>query len=821
MGKRIFKSLTLLGAMFLSFSISSCNNTPKKPDGGKPDGGEPATYTGITLNQTSLIMMVGDSFTLVPTLDIENKDDTLVWSSSKEDVASVNNGVVLALKEGASIISVSTSDNKYSASCNVTVQTDEIRVNSVSLNYETLSLEIGKSATLIATIDPITASNQNISWSSSNEEVATVDKGTVTALSEGETNIKVVSEDGNKEATCVVSVYEEKPEDTYVPDETNSDILIIKEEGEYTLEQSYKQIYVDAEDAKVTINLNGQTIENNENSPIYVKTCDSIDISATKGKTSYIKDTRSIYTQEDEEQGKGAIYVVDGDLKLKGKGTLSINANYYNGIHGKDDVEIKNLTLNVNAVNHGIRGNDSITIESGTINVVCGGDGLHSDNSDISSKGKQRGNVTVSGGTININSWGDALSAAYNAVLEEASEDTPLSFTAKTNKYSSYDGEVIDTSDSTLYLKMESSTYSNGGYTYAAYINNAWYKATFKETQSSGGPGGGPGGPGGPGGWGGKSYYIYSLDKPTSATSFTLYRFQGSNVTSFSLDNYNAKSDAKAFNSAYDMVTISVSGNKISFGNWSNYSSGNTNSADISAKGIKANNEVYISGGTFDIKTYDDAIHANNDNSLENGETPLGNIHISGGSMTLDASDDAIHADYKLNISGGEINVTSAYEGLEGNVINLSGGTAYVYATDDGVNATSGKETPAINVSGGYFDVGVPSNGDTDGIDSNGTYTQTGGVMIIKGPGSASGNNFGAAALDSEGAVKITSGTLIVFGGIEKTPNSSVTRTLCSSSTVSVGTHTVSFTSESYETVLKTSTNGCVVYSNLGTASLK
>ena len=366
---------------------------------------------------------------------------------------------------------------------------------------------------------------------------------------------------------------------------------------------------------------------------------------------------------------------------------------------------------------------------------------------------------------------------------------------------------------------MDSSTYSNGNYTYAAYINNAWYKASYKETQSSGGGPGGPGG--GPGGWGGRSYYIYSFDRTSSATSFTLYRFSGSNVNSFSLDTYNAKSDAKAINTAYDMVTISVSGNKISFGNWSNYSSGNTNSADISAKGIKANNEVYISGGTFDIKSYDDAIHANNDNSLENGETPLGNIYISGGSMTLDASDDAIHADYKLNISGGEINVTSAYEGLEGNVINLSGGTAYVYATDDGVNATSGKETPAINVSGGYFDVGVPSNGDTDGIDSNGTYTQTGGVVIVKGPGSASGNTFGSAALDTDGAVKITSGTLIVFGGIEKTPTSSVTRTLCSSSTVSSGSHTVSFTSDSYTTTLKSSTNGCIVYSSLGSASLK
>jgi len=364
---------------------------------------------------------------------------------------------------------------------------------------------------------------------------------------------------------------------------------------------------------------------------------------------------------------------------------------------------------------------------------------------------------------------------------------------------------------------MNSSTYSNGGYTYAAYIDGNWYPATYKGTQSDGNqPGGGFGGS--------RSYYIYQLAKPSGATSFTLYRYQGSNVTSYSTETYNAKSDAKAFNSAYDMVQVSVSNKTISFSSWSNYNSGNSNTADVSAKGIKAENEIYINNGTIDIKAYDDGIHANNDGLIENGSTPLGNINISGGDITVEASDDGVHADGKLVVSGGEINVKNSYEGLEGNVINISGGNSYVYATDDGVNATKGNSTPVINISGGLLDVEVPTSGDTDGIDSNGAYTQSGGVVIVKGPGNAGGNSMGAAAIDTDGNVSISKGTLIIFGGTEKAPttNSGITKTLCSSNSVSAGSHTVSFSNNTgYSTTLKNSSRGCLVFSELGTATLK
>ena len=706
----------------------------------------------------------------------------------------------------------------------------ETEVSGVSLNYDSLTMQAGKTVVLTATVTPDTALNKEVSWTSSNTSVATVNNGAVTAIKEGTTVITVTTKDGGHTAQCVLTVIaKDEDEDPYKPDETDTGIYSITDKtlsngtydssaDEYTfsINQNYKQIYVNAPDKTIVVELNGVTIENGTDAPIYVEDCEGIEISAKKNTVNYVKDKRTSLVGESY---KGAIYVANGDLKLKGTGTLNIESTYYNGVHCKDDVKVQKQTLNISAPGHGIKGNDSVTITSGTIDISCGGDGLHTDNSDISSKNNQRGNVTINGGIVTINSWSDAIQAAYNAVIDQADDTVPTTFVAKTNKYSSYSGDTVATSTTNFYLRMNSTTYSNGNYTYAAYIDGNWYPATYKGTQSEGGQQ--PGGPGG-GGGGSRSYYIYQLDKPAGATSFTLYRFNKG--SEYSQENYNATSDAKAFNSAYDMVTISVNNKTINFSSWSNYSSGNSNSADVSAKGIKAENEIYIKKGTIDIKAYDDAIHANNDGVIENGNSPLGNVIVSGGSLTLEASDDGIHADGNMTISGGEINVKSAYEGLEANVFNISGGSTYVYATDDGMNATKGKSNPAINVSGGLLDIEVPTNGDTDGIDSNGTYTQTGGVVIVKGPGNAGGNNFGAAALDTDGNVSISDGTLIIFGGMEKTPtlSSNVTKTLCSSNSVSTGSHSVAFpNSISYSTTLKNSSRGCLVYSALGSATLK
>ena len=836
--KRNVSKLLLGSTLLLGMLLTGCN-TPTVPSGdtSQDDTSEGEStakkVTGISLNQEELSLTVGGTFTLVATITPSKADNkNITWTSSNVDVASINEGLITALSVGETTITVTTEDGGFTASCKVNVLAAPVAVTGVELNYNEYTLKVGKQITLQERLVPSNATNHNVTWTSSDETIATVENGTVLAKAAGSATIEVKTEDGEYTATCEVTVVEDT-DDTYDPIGLEDVIIITApnpddSKGEYSFSgELNKQIYVNAPGEEIVLNFNGVTINYGENSPIYVKSCDSIDISAKKGSTNVINDNREAMESESDDQGKGAIYVADGDLKLKGAGTLSINANYNNGIHGKDDVKIQKMTLNVAAPNNAIKGNDSVTILSGTINISCGNDGIKTENSDISSKGNQRGDITIEGGTIVANSIGDALAASHDVIIEEALDETtsevlaPISITAKTDKYSSYSGDTLTKEDDKFYIRMTETYYNSYGskYRFSAYINENWYDAIYVGTKKFSLTGSSSGGgywmstrPG-PGGGGQQSssttYYMFEIEKPTDATSFALYMFNSG--ASNSLTSYVAKGTA-TFSSAYDIITLSslsTSSKSMSLGNWT--------SDDPSKKAIKAENAIYIKSGTVNVESVDDGIHCNGNGVLENGETPLGNIYISGGNITVKTDDDGIHAGNTLSISGGEINVSKSYEGLEGTIINISGGTSYVTASDDGVNAGDGDVASQITVSGGYLDVSVSSSGDVDGIDSNGTYTQTGGVVITKGPASG-----GAASLDTDGAVTIKGGTLVVFGSIERTPSySGVTKT-SNSNTYSSGTKTIKFSGSTttYSTTLSYSYRGLNAYSELGTVTI-
>ena len=86
-----------------------------------------------------------------------------------------------------------------------------VHVISVSLNKTEDTIIVGGTDTLIATINPADASNKNVTWSSSNASVASVDStGKVTAISVGTAVITVTTVDGNKTASCSVTVIKDK-----------------------------------------------------------------------------------------------------------------------------------------------------------------------------------------------------------------------------------------------------------------------------------------------------------------------------------------------------------------------------------------------------------------------------------------------------------------------------------------------------------------------------------------------------------------------------------------------------------------------------------
>ncbi len=162
---------------------------------------------GVSLNKTKKTVPKGKSYTLVPSFTPANASDkSVIWSSSDEKVAKVSSkGVVTALKAGTAEITCTTVDGKYTARCKVTVT---VPVSSVKLSKTKISIGTGRSYTLKAVISPSDATNKNVTWSSSDSKIATVDKnGTVKGLKKGTAVITAKTADGSLKAKCKVTVY--------------------------------------------------------------------------------------------------------------------------------------------------------------------------------------------------------------------------------------------------------------------------------------------------------------------------------------------------------------------------------------------------------------------------------------------------------------------------------------------------------------------------------------------------------------------------------------------------------------------------------------
>ena len=169
--------------------------------------------SGVTLNKNATTILVGGTETLVATVSPDNATNKkVIWTSTDESVATVNvSGVVTGVAEGTATISVTTEDGGKTASCTVTVSSTEVNVTDVILDKESMVLLTGESDNLVATIVPDDATNQNLTWSSEDETIATVDaSGLVKGVSVGETMITVTTEDGGMTATCAVKVTTEE-----------------------------------------------------------------------------------------------------------------------------------------------------------------------------------------------------------------------------------------------------------------------------------------------------------------------------------------------------------------------------------------------------------------------------------------------------------------------------------------------------------------------------------------------------------------------------------------------------------------------------------
>lgn len=454
------------------------------------------------------------------------------------------------------------------------------------------------------------------------------------------------------------------------------------------------------DDYKFELEMCGLTLYSGEQNPITILSGDKVTLSAKKETKNYIYDTREAVSDDDETAYSAAVYA-KCDLELAGKGELTVISSNNNGIHTKDDLKVKNLTLSVRCEDNALKGNDSVSITGGILTLIAkSGDGIKTKNSDISSKGNQRGTVTISGGTVNIYAACDGIDAAYDA---DISGDAIVNI--YTDSYSPY-SEISaggNTGNENFPSGNDNSGFPSGG--------NPGMPADIGNSGTDGnGNGGFSGGSfGSNGGFGGGSFGGGS--------------FGGGGRP----------------------------------GGQGGMNDGNSEKGDYSTKGIKADNEIHISGGTITVNSYDDAIHANGGDALENGETATGNILIGGGTLTLFTKDDGVHADGTLTVSGGKIEITGSYEGLEGTFVAVTGGDISIVSSNDGINATTTSGT-GITFEGGT--VYIYAGG--DGIDSN-SRTSYQGILFAGGNITVVSTSGGDSSIDTEQGYTYTGGTVLAL----------------------------------------------------------
>lgn len=188
--------------------------------------------------------------------------------------------------------------------------------------------------------------------------------------------------------------------------------VTITQEGTYKIAGTLSDgalIVESAENAKITLVLGGVSIKNSTGAAIQISTADDVTIELSEGTTNVLQSGEEvdIATATEGEEASGGALQSKADLKIKGKGSLTVLGYLNNGIHCTKDLKIKNGNISVTALGHGIKGKNSVTVSGGTVTVTSGKDGITSDETE----NEEKGFVTIEDGEIIITSVGDGVSA--------------------------------------------------------------------------------------------------------------------------------------------------------------------------------------------------------------------------------------------------------------------------------------------------------------------------------------------------------------------------------------------------------------------------
>ncbi len=502
--------------------------------------------------------------------------------------------------------------------------------------------------------------------------------------------------------------------------EAENGIVTITEGGTYEISGTLEdgQICVKAPDEDVTLILKNVSVTSSSGSPFVILKANSVTLSLPDGTESTLTDSETYDSDEDAD----ACLYSKADLTIEGTGTLTVNANYKNGITGKDTLTIRDSTLSVTAANHGITGKDSLTAENASLTVQSGGDAIRSTNNEDGALGF----ILLTDCTLDLTAAEDGVQAetvltidggSYAIITAGGSDGT---IDEDTSAKGLKAGTQVTISGGTFDLDCcDDAIHSNGNVDISG--------GSF--TLSTGDDG------------------IHADDTVTVTNGAIdiLKAYEGMEGVTVTIEggDINIVSSDDGIN----VADGTSSGFEGSFPDGQNHSDGTPPTPPSDPDGTN--------GGTPPTPPTGQNVSASSRPTPPSGQDGAADTNTPPAPPT-DASGEAPSDLPSMPEGGFDGQQPGNAAGSSSCSVNISGGTIHIDASGDGIDSNGD-----LNVSGGTIYVSGPTNDGDSALDYDGAAAITGGTIVAAGY-SGMAQNFGSSS--TQGSILLTASS--VTGGI-------------------------------------------------------
>lgn len=512
---------------------------------------------------------------------------------------------------------------------------------------------------------------------------------------------------------------------------------------------------------RYNVELNGLNLTNNDGPAINIQSSKKCSLTLVDGTTNALSDgsayAAAVVTDNVEEDQK-AVFFCEGQVLLDGQGSLTINGKNSDkhAFCSDDYIEINGGSITVSGTSKdGIHGKDGIYINGGTLNVTCSSDAIDGDEAF----------VVINGGNITINSSAEDINGiSSDSIINISGGTIDITISGAQSKGIKCNGDIN--------LLGGNITINNSGKAAVVDYDPAYCTAIKSEGKTT---------------VNGAEITIRATGIASRGiVSDTDIDILGGTTIINSTGAGSTYTTSSNTTDSYHAVCLKSNGNMNIIGGYVS-----TTSTGTAGKGLVCDGKLTVGSSSTDptltLKTSGSKITVSSSSSTSywgGGMQPgggmggmggsssanydeaktikcTGDIEFISGTTTISSADDGLKSDGSIIVSGGTLTISNSTEGIEAPIITFNGGNISIISSDDCFNATYGNggesnDGSILTINGGYIVLNASGG---DALDSNGSIKMTGGTVVAHGPASQP-----EVGLDYNGTFLISGGLLIVSG---------------------------------------------------------